>query len=149
MKKIVFFILSIAFLFFQITPIYADSSLAATTSSYGLGCGGNMGPLADFFCGSKTTEEVGNKLNSILSSIVGFLTAIAGLWFFLQFILAGIAWISAGGDKSALETARNKIFNSVIGLIIVVSAYILVAVVGSMLGLNILNPGEILQNLGI
>ncbi len=150
-KKISLQFILILFLILKLTNInYVLAAPTATSSTnYGLGCGEGMGPLASFLCGGKTTEDVGNKLNSVLSSIVGVLTAVAGLWFFIQFILAGIAWISAGGDKGALETARNKIFNSIIGLIIVVSAYILVAVVGSILGLNILNPGEILQNIGI
>jgi len=111
-----------------------------------------MGPIAEFLCGLTGSNEeknaqIGNKFNSALSTIIGFLTAAAGLWFFIQFILAGFAWISAGGDKGALETARNRIFNSVIGLIIVVGAYVLVGVIGKVLGLDILNPGAIIQNL--
>lgn len=125
-----------------------------STSTQGLGCGGNMGPIAEFLCkltGDKEAqkEEVGNKLNTVIGSIIGFLTIVSALWFFIQFIIAGFSWISAGGDKTALENARKKLMNSVIGITIVAAAWVIVGVIGTMLGLDILDPGAIMQTIGL
>lgn len=116
-----------------------------------LGCGGGLGPFAEFFCdqSNRTVEGTGTRLNSALGALIGFLTVLGGLWFFIQFIIAGYNWISAGGDKGKVEAAQQKITNSLVGLLIVVGAYVIVGLVGSILGLKIQNPGEILQDLSL
>ena len=93
------------------------------------------------------TGKVGNVFNKVVSGFIGFLTLIASLWFGLQIILSGYDWISSGGDKGKIETARNKITYSIIGLTIVVSAWVIISLIGKMLGLDILNPGSIFPNL--
>lgn len=149
MKKIfsIIFTLTTACLFL-IKPVLAAGE--------GLGCGGGLGPIADFLCNKVTgndiaasKENVGSQVNTLIGGIIGFLTILAALWFGIHFIMAGFKWISAGGDKTALETARSEITNSLIGLIIVVSAWIIMGVIGEMLGLEILNPGKVLQGIGI
>lgn len=129
------------------TPSFA----ALSPSSKGLGCGGNFGPLADVMCNlsSGDTAKVGNQLNKVISAIIGFMTIVAALWFIFQLIIAAYGWINAGGDKHNVEMARDRIINSIIGLVIISAAWIIVGVLGKILGINILNPGEVLQNLGI
>lgn len=121
----------------------------------GIGCGAGFGPIAEALCNisgngkedaSKTV--VGNQLNKLVSTIIGLMTAVAAIWFIFQFITAGYQWISSGGDKNNLTAARDKITNSLIGLIIVVSAWIVMGVLGRIIGLEILNPGKILLDLG-
>lgn len=116
-----------------------------------IGCGEGFGPIAEFICDLKgkgeSTTEVGTKLNQVLGSIIGFLIIVAALWFFIQFIIAGITWISAGGDKSRTEEAQKKITNAVIGITVVVAAWVIVGLIGQLLGLDILNPGSLLKNL--
>lgn len=115
-----------------------------------IGCGGGLGPFASFLCkGTVTTQSVGTKLNTALSGIIGFLTIIAALWFAIQIILAGIQWINAGGDKNTTQAAWQKITNAVIGLVIVVAAWVIIAIIGTLLGLSILNPGSLLNTIQI
>lgn len=118
-----------------------------------LGCGGGFGLFGDSFCtvpkGAAGTTVIGNKLNTVISSIIGFLTIVAALWFIIQFIIAGYNWINAGGDKNNAALAWTKITHAVIGLIIVVLAWVIVGILGTMLGLDILNPGKGLSSLQI
>lgn len=117
----------------------------------GIGCGGGLGPIGELLCpeNSPTAATVGTKLNTTFSFIIGFMTTVAGLWFIFQFIVAGYQWINSAGDKTSLEAARNKIYHALIGIIIIVSAWVIIAILGKILGLDILNPGEIIQNLGL
>lgn len=115
-----------------------------------IGCGEGLGPFAKIFCDqTPTTEVVGEKLNNVLSGVIGFLTVIAALWFAIQLIIAGFSWINAGGDKNNAAAAWQKITNAVIGLLIVVLAWVIIAVLGQMLGLSILNPGSLIKDLQI
>ena len=93
----------------------------------GIGCSGGFGPIADALCkadkGDAANTAAGTQLNKIVSTIIGILTVVAAIWFIFQFIIAGFQWIQSGGEKNNLSEARDKITNSLIGLIIVVSAY--------------------------
>lgn len=85
--------------------------------------------------------------NRILSNIIGVLTIGAGLWFIFQFMTGAIEWISASGDKAQTEKARKRITDGIIGLVVVVAAVFLIDIIGNMLGLKILQPGEFIQGI--
>lgn len=101
------------------------------------------GPLADFLLNA---GSIGALFTKGISVIIGVLTVSAGLWFIFQFFLGALGWLSAGGDKTAIENARKKITNAVIGLVIVIAAIFLIDLIGTILGLNILSPGEFIQD---
>lgn len=139
-------IVSVSLFILLISPL---PSLANGDSGLGIGCGGGLGPVAYALCNLKSTEalKAGGEFNRIIGVFLGFMTIAAGIWFLFQFITAGFGWMSAGGDKNKTEEAWHKITNSMIGLIIVVSAWILVGVIGSVVGLDILNPGKMFNQL--
>lgn len=133
-------------------------TLAILNPSYsfaqGLGCGEGFGGIAKIFCPSNTSlgkdaaaKETGIQLNKLISTIIGVMTVVAAIWFIFQFIIAGFQWIQSGGEKNNLEQARDKITNSLIGLIIVVSAWIIIGVIGKILGLDIINPGKVILDI--
>ena len=150
--KLLFRVSTIVLLFLLSTLYFLLSPpvLAAAPSSQGLGCGGSLGPLGDVLCNitSSDTAVVGNQFNKVMSAFIGFMTIVAALWFGLQIIITGYQWIGAGGDKTKTEEARNKLTNLIIGLIIVVAAWVIIGLIGRILGLDILNPGAIIQTLG-
>jgi len=80
------------------------------------------------------------RFTRFISSIVGLLTIIAIIWFVFVLITGAIGWIGAGGDKNALETAKKKIVNGVIGLVVVIASVFLIDLVGNLIGIgNILD----------
>jgi len=81
----------------------------------------------------------GSGLFLLLSNIFKFAGVIAGIFFVVQIILAGFAYLSASGDPKKTTDAWNKIWQSIIGLVIVSSAFILAAVIGRFVGIDILN----------
>ena len=60
-------------------------------------------------------------------------------------ITGAVSIISSGGDKQALESARKRITNGIIGLVIVLVAIFIIQIVGYLLGIDdILNLGKYL-----
>ncbi len=140
----------VAFLLITCHLLFITSVHAASSgSNQGLGCGGGFGVFGEILCKNNDSATVGSTLNKGISTIVGFLTIVAALYFLIQFILGGFKWISAGGDKNETTAARDKITNSIIGLLIIAIATAVVGIIGKILGLDILNPGEVLQNIGL
>ena len=78
----------------------------------------------------------------ILSTTVGIITVIAGIWLIFTFITGGIAIMGAGGDKAALETAIIRIFSGLIGFVIVVVSLFIVDLIGKIFGLRLLYPTQ-------
>ncbi|MBI3380212.1 hypothetical protein HY029_05655 [Candidatus Gottesmanbacteria bacterium] len=133
-------------LFIAISTLLTSNGIAVAAT--GIGCGSGFGPIAELLCGNSDNTKVGISLNKIISTVVGVMTAAAAIYFIFQFIQGGFGWITSGGDKNNLQQSRDRIINATIGLIIVVSAWAVIGVIGKILGLDILNPGSLLLNLG-
>ena len=100
---------------------------------------GNIDPPADnsYF----NTGQPGQGLFLLISNILKLAGVVAGLFFIVQIILAGYGYISANGDPKKTEAAWSKIYQSIIGLLIVASAFVLASVIGKLVGIdNILTP---------
>lgn len=93
--------------------------------------------------GAWAVGDPSNLLTTIISNILGILTIFAGIWFLFQAIMAGYSYLSAGGDKTRIENAWRKLTNALIGLAIVVAAYGLIALLGTFLGVNFLEIGDL------
>lgn len=85
------------------------------------------------------SAQAGTSLETLISTLIGAITAIAGLGFLIYFLIGGINWITAGGDKTKVESAQKHLTNGLTGLIVLVASYAIMAVVSDVVGINILN----------
>ena len=87
-----------------------------------------------------TTGSGTAALEKIVSQVLGVLTVIAVIYFAVQIILAGYAFISAEGDEKKVETARKSLTYGVLGLVIVVVAVGLGTLLATLAGIpNVLD----------
>jgi len=86
-------------------------------------------------------DTSGGGIFVLLNRIFTLIGVVAGIFFVIQILLAGFAYISASGDQKKTEAAWAKIYQSIIGLVIVSSAFVLTTVIGKLVGMdNILDP---------
>ena len=79
-------------------------------------------------------------LGKFISAILAAILVIATLAAFIYLLLGGLAWITSGGDKAAVEAAQKRIQAAIIGLFVVFAAWAIMLVVGKFLGIpNIFN----------
>jgi len=88
-------------------------------------------------CGGGNVEQGGKVIGGLLSGILGLVFLLGFLLTLAYLLTGGVQWITSGGDKNALESARNKITNAIIGLVIVASAYAVFKLVGSFFGIEL------------
>lgn len=86
------------------------------------------------------TTAGGGGIFLLISNLFKLAGTIAGIYVIFQLITAGYAYISANGDPKKFEAAWNKIWQSLLGLIVVASAFTLAAVIGRVTGIDPLNP---------
>lgn len=74
----------------------------------------------------------------LFSGAVVILLLVAFVLAFFFLIIGGITWLTSGGDKSGVESARGRIIAAIIGLIIVASTWAIFKLIGNVLGYDIL-----------
>jgi hypothetical protein len=104
-------------------------------------------PTAAYSEGSAEGISAINNLEGFISAAIGMLTILAGVFFIFYFILGAFKWLSAGGDSGKVQKARDQIVQGVIGLIVVVAAYAIIGLIGTVLGLRLLTPGAVINEL--
>lgn len=108
--------------------------------------GGSGDELGPFGKGSTGLPDI----LKLVSSVVGFMTIVACIWFLFQILLAGYEWTSAGGDTKKIADGKNRITHAFMGLVIVVGAWSLLAVTGQFFGFNTLvDPTQVMEQLQI
>jgi hypothetical protein len=59
------------------------------------------------------------------------------LFFIFNFLQGALKWIQSGGDKNAVEEAKDKISKALIGIVILFSLFAVIGVIETFLGTNL------------
>lgn len=130
------------FMFFS--TLLAQASGDSSDNAFGTGF---LPPSDAFSEGGDTEEGIAFNIDSILSNLIGIFTVIAGIIFIIIFVIAALNWLTAGGDTAKVQKARDSIVQGVVGLIIIIAAYAIIGIIGSLFGLDLLNPGDVITGL--
>lgn len=71
------------------------------------------------------------EVPGIISGLIKLSLVVASVVFFFILIIGGIRWIISGGDKAQTEAARGQITAALVGLVIVFSAWAIVALINT------------------
>ncbi len=111
MKKVIGLASSLSY-FFMASSVFAQNVTLVPP----------IGSVKDF-CITKVPQFIVQ-----LIFIIGVVIAVVFL------IYGGIKWILSGGDKTAVETARNHIVSAIVGLIIIAGAFFIIGLIFQLLG---------------
>jgi len=85
------------------------------------------------------------SLELYIGDIIGAITILAALFFIFNEFAAAYEWATAGGDSSKVEKAKNRFVWGTLGLVLIVASYSIIGLIGSLIGISILEPGELLE----
>lgn len=91
-----------------------------------------FGHVSPPYSGNSYPSNVGGLI-IFFTNVVRLFFVIAGLFIFIKIILAGFAYITAGGEPKKLEQAWANIWQSIVGALIMVSAFAISAIIGQLL----------------
>jgi hypothetical protein len=89
---------------------------------------------------TKYPSTGGSGFFVFLSNLLKFAGVVGGIILIVQLIMSGYGYLSAGGDPKKIEAAWTKIWQSLVGILIISSAMIVTGVIGRFIGIDILNP---------
>jgi hypothetical protein len=78
----------------------------------------------------------GNTLDAIINTVIPFAIAFAGIGLLLVIISGGFTLLTSAGDAKKMESGKHQITNGVIGFVIIILAYWLVQIAGTILGID-------------
>lgn len=90
----------------------------------------------------KYTGTQGEGFFLLLNNILKLIIVAAGIFALLNFIIAGYEFMSAGGDTQKINKAWEKIWQSILGLVVTAGAFTVAAVVGQLI---FKDPGAIIN----
>lgn len=101
---------------------------------------GIINPAINPKMGSGGVLSTPNTLAVLIATLWRILFTLGGLAVIIFMASGAFMWITSGGDKGKVETARERITASVIGMMILFSMFALVNYVFPLIGFNILSP---------
>lgn len=72
-----------------------------------------------------TAEAKKKSLIDVYQFAIGLITSFLGVMFFILTIVAGIQWMTAGGNDEQITKAKGNFKNGIIGITIILAAYII------------------------
>ena len=106
-----------------LTPVGADFNAANQAKAEDWWNKVNEGGLKEV--GQAYGNEEPRNVRVVVIDIINIVLGFLGIIFLILIIYAGFKWMTAGGNEENVTAAKKLLTNSVIGLIIVLSAYIL------------------------
>ncbi len=79
-------------------------------------------------------------LASIIVTIWRAAITLGGLALLVMLIVGSLEWITAGGDKGKIQAARDRITQSVIGMLVLAGTVAISVFISGILGINLLQP---------
>jgi len=100
---------------------------------------GNSNAIANPLVGDRLAGLTGLEFfQKFLPALFGIGFVIGVIVFFFVMVIGAIQWIASGGDKSAIEGARGKILNAIIGILVLFSVFAIIKVLEDFFGIKIL-----------
>ena len=103
---------------------HADTRAEICKGSGGTWSGGNC----------TNTNATTTNINTVIKNIVNVLLFIVGAASVIMIVIGGLRYVTSGGDSGAVNSAKNTVMYSVVGLVVAFMAYAIVNFVLKQLG---------------
>ena len=76
-------------------------------------------------------------IETLFENTVWGVIALAGVGLFIMLIVGGYGFLFSGGDPKKLEKARGTLTNAIIGIVVIVTAYLIIRTIGVFTGIDL------------
>ncbi|HLD24812.1 MAG TPA: hypothetical protein VJB96_02735 [Patescibacteria group bacterium] len=100
---------------------------------------GIVNPVLPGALGSGGSNAGPPAVGAIISSLIGGFLILSFIATLVYMLLGGFDWATSGGDKTKLQSARDKITNALVGLVVVGASWAVMMIVGNFIGIEFPN----------
>ncbi|HET7098622.1 MAG TPA: hypothetical protein VFI61_00070 [Patescibacteria group bacterium] len=94
-----------------------------------------LGPTLQGFSQSEGGSQF---FSTIIPNAIMLAFIIGSLVFFFMLVMGSIQWITSGGDKQKLESARGRITSALIGIVLLFASFAIIKLIENFFGIQIL-----------
>jgi hypothetical protein len=76
------------------------------------------------------------SLETLFTNIVSTIVSLSAVALFIMFVVSGFTFLFSGGDQKRLEQARGTFTNAIIGLIVIVTAFLILRIISAFTGVD-------------
>jgi len=134
MKQLVLFITTIytiSFYFLALTPAFAQ--LGTGKSEINLVQPKGYGVQA---LNAGNANQAEGVVETVITNVITIFYTVGGLGVIIYFVWGSVDWILSGGDKEKIAGARKKMTNAIIGLVLLSLSYVIINIIGEVVGFN-------------
>lgn len=108
---------------------YLVGAVALALPSVAMAQGGGITPTVQ-----PTSLPGTADFGALLTSVINWFLTLVGLIAVIMLIIGGFRYLTSGGNQEAVEKAKNTILYAIIGIVIVILSYAIVATITGALG---------------
>ena len=88
-----------------------------------------------------TTDSVAklSALECVFASILNIVIRLGGILAFIFLIIGGFNWLTSGGDPKKLQQAKNTITYAILGIILLIVAWLILLFIEKFTGVTVTN----------
>lgn len=76
-------------------------------------------------------------LEAMVAKILNIIISLAGVVLLLMLIMGGFGYITSGGDKEKAAKAKNTLTYAILGLVVILGAWLIIRLIEEFTGLNL------------
>ncbi len=131
---------------------FTKHTLAASIASAGIIFLSSSAAFADTvptiaIAAPSSVGGVNTDINTLIAFIINAIIVLGIVLSLIFLLYGGVRWILSGGDKGKVDSARSTIVAAIVGLIIVILAYVIINAVLKVLTGKDLNGGFTIPSL--
>ncbi|MBI3109588.1 hypothetical protein HYZ06_00965 [Candidatus Daviesbacteria bacterium] len=115
-------------------PLTADPSRGTCEKSEVGKSFGTINPPPELLPFTSPDPTGAGGISRFLSNLVGLIYAAAGVVLIFMLLWGGWDWMTSEGDKEKLDSARKKIINAVVGILLLAITFAVIQVLGQFTG---------------
>ncbi len=127
MKKYLYLSLLGIFFAMSVLPLSAQTPASGTPS---FPCNGT---IEAGVCIPTNTGLSSAPVKNILITFMNWLLGIVGMLAVIAFVISGIQYMTSVGDSKMIETAKKNMLNSIIGVIVALSGFVILQAIDTLL----------------
>ena len=78
-------------------------------------------------------------IGEFLPRILTLVFIVGGIAFFFMFLIGAVRWITSGGDKAQVESARSQITQALTGLVVMFSIWAIATLIKTVFGVDLIH----------
>jgi hypothetical protein len=78
-----------------------------------------------------------SDLEVLFQRVISIALGLGGIVLFVMLVVGGFKYLTSGGDPKAVESAQKTLTSAILGLVLLLSAYLILKLIGNFTGIDL------------